>query len=59
LNSIEKNLSITIILISSIIMSVMFFTISYFYIQNTYGDFEKDMQEFVKNYYDEEKIKNK
>jgi len=30
--SIEKNLSITIILISSTIMSVMIFAISYFYV---------------------------
>jgi len=53
--SIEKNISITIISISIIIMSTMIFAISYFYIQNTYDDFEKDMQEFINSYYDEEK----
>jgi len=36
-------------------MSAMIFAISYFYVQNTYDDFEKDMQEFAKSYYDEEK----
>jgi len=36
-------------------MSVMIFAISYFYVQNTYDDFEKDIQEFAQNYYDEEK----
>ncbi|RBQ29145.1 cache domain-containing protein [Aliarcobacter vitoriensis] len=52
--SIEKNLSKIIISTSIIIMSAMIFAISYFYVQNTYEDFEEDMQRFVKEYYDEE-----
>jgi len=36
-------------------MSAMIFAISYFYVQNTYDDFKKDIQEFAQNYYDEEK----
>ncbi|WP_418187216.1 hypothetical protein ACNSOP_06010 [Aliarcobacter lanthieri] len=53
--SIEKNLSKIIISTSIIIMSAMIFAISYFYVQNTYDDFEHDMDKFVKDYYDEEK----
>ncbi|QKF58547.1 cache domain-containing protein [Aliarcobacter lanthieri] len=53
--SIENNLSKIIISTSIIIMSAMIFAISYFYVQNTYDDFEHDMDKFVKDYYDEEK----
>ncbi|MFA9374311.1 MAG: cache domain-containing protein [Poseidonibacter sp.] len=51
----EKNLSKITIYIFIIIMSSMIFMISYFYVKNTYADFEIQMQKFVKEYYDEQK----
>jgi len=47
----EKNLSKIIIYIFIIIMSSMIFMISYFYIDNTYKDFDIQMEKFVKEYY--------
>jgi len=47
----EKNLSKMIIYIFIIIMSTMIFMISYFYIINTYKDFDVQMENFVKQYY--------
>ena len=47
----EKNLSKIIIYIFIIIMSTMIFMISYFYIDNTYKDFDRQMEVFVKEYY--------
>lgn len=51
----EKNLSKIIIYIFIIIMSSMIFMISYFYVKNTYDDFEKQMENFVHEYYEEQK----
>ncbi|MGB5791598.1 cache domain-containing protein [Poseidonibacter sp.] len=51
----EKNLSKITIYIFIIIMSSMIFMISYFYVKNTYADFEIQMQKFVKEYYDNKK----
>ena len=51
----EKNLSKITIYIFIIIMSSMIFMISYFYVKNTYEDFEIQMQKFVQEYYDEQK----
>lgn len=52
---IEENLSKTIIYTFIIIMSSMIFAISYFYIQNTYDNFDEEMKTFVEEYYNEEK----
>ncbi len=51
----EKNLSKITIYIFIIIMSSMIFMISYFYVKNTYEDFEIQMQKFVQEYYNEQK----
>jgi len=51
----EKNLSKMIIYIFIIIMSTMIFMISYFYIDNTYKDFDIQMEKFVKEYYQEKR----
>ena len=48
----EKNLPKMIIYLFSIIMSSMIFMISYFYIDNTYKDFNIQMNEFVKESYE-------
>ena len=47
----EKNLPKMIIYIFTIIVSSMIFMISYFYIDNTYKDFDVQMEKFVKEYY--------
>ncbi|MGB5867499.1 MAG: cache domain-containing protein [Arcobacteraceae bacterium] len=48
----EKNISKIIIYIFIIIMSSMIFMISYFYVVNTYRDFDIQMEKFVKEYYE-------
>ena len=51
----EKNLSKTIIFTFIIIMTSMIVAISYFYVHNTYDDFEIEMDKFVNEYYSEKK----
>ena len=51
----EKNLSKTIILTFIIIMSSMVLSMSYFYINNTYDDFEIQMGKFKEEYYSDKK----
>ena len=51
----ENNLSKTIILTFIIIMSSMVAAISYFYVTNTYDDFEFEMQKFESEYYEDKK----
>ena len=51
----ENNLSKITIYIFIIIMSSMIFMISYFYVKNTYDDFEKQMENFVQEYYEDQK----
>ena len=47
----ENNLSKSIIFTFIIIMSSMISAISYFYVNNTYDDFEIEMDKFVQEYY--------
>ncbi len=47
----EQKLSKIIIFTFIIIMSSMIFAISYFYVNNTYDDFDTQMDKFVKEYY--------
>ncbi|WP_323587264.1 cache domain-containing protein [Aliarcobacter butzleri] len=49
--SMENNLSKSIIFTFIVIMSSMIFAISYFYVNNTYDDFEIQMNKFVEEYY--------
>lgn len=51
----EKNVSKFIIYLFIIIMSLMVGLISYFYVKNTYDDFNKDMEQFVQEYYTTQK----
>ena len=51
----EQNLSKIIIYIFIIIMSSMIFAISYFYVSNTYDNFEIEMDKFVEEYYTNKK----
>jgi len=51
----EKNISKMIIYIFIIIMTTMILLISYFYVKNTYEDFEIQMQRFVQDQYDDQK----
>ncbi|MBP7769968.1 MAG: cache domain-containing protein [Aliarcobacter sp.] len=51
----EKNLSKIIIFTFIIIMTSMIFAISYFYVSNTYDNFELEMDKFVKEYYSDKK----
>ena len=51
----EKNLSKTIIFTFIIIMTTMIVAISYFYVHNTYNDFEVEMDKFVNEYYSDKK----
>lgn len=51
----EKNVSKFIIYLFIIIMSLMVAFISYFYVKNTYEDFNKDMEQIVKEYYNTQK----
>jgi two-component system, NtrC family, C4-dicarboxylate transport sensor histidine kinase DctB len=51
----EKNLSKTIIFTFIIIMTSMIVAISYFYVNNTYAEFEVEMDKFINEYYSEKK----
>lgn len=51
----EKNLSNFIIYIFISIMSVMIFSISYFYVKNTYNEFDVQVEEFVQKYYEDKR----
>lgn len=51
----EKNISKIIIYVFIIIMTSMIFMISYFYVKNTYEDFDLQMEKFVYDYYDNQK----
>ncbi|WP_228135589.1 cache domain-containing protein [Halarcobacter anaerophilus] len=51
----EKNISKMIIYIFIIIMTTMIFLISYFYVKNTYEDFEIQMEKFVQDQYNDQK----
>jgi len=51
----EKNLSKIIIFTFIIIMSTMVLAMSYFYVKNTYDDFEIEMEKFQEEYYSEKK----
>ena len=51
----EKNLPKMIIYIFAIIMSSMILMISYFYIDNTYKNFDVQMETFVKEYYQDKR----
>lgn len=51
----EKNVSKFIIYLFIIIMSLMVAFISYYYVKNTYDDFNKDMEQFVQDYYNTQK----
>ena len=48
---IEKNLSKIIIFTFIVIMSTMVFAMSYFYVKNTYDNFEVEMNKFEQEYY--------
>lgn len=51
----EQKLSKIIIFTFIIIMTSMIIAISYFYVNNTYDDFEMEMEKFVEEYYQEKK----
>ena len=51
----EKNLSKTIILTFMIIMTSMVAAMSYFYVSNTYDDFEVQMEKYKDEYYSDKK----
>lgn len=51
----EKNISKIIIYIFIIIMSLMIVFISYFYVKNTYSDFERDTNKYINDYYSHQK----
>jgi C4-dicarboxylate-specific signal transduction histidine kinase len=51
----EKNVSKFTIYLFIIIMSLMVVSISYYYVQNAYDDFDKDMKNFVQEYYNTQK----
>ena len=51
----EKNISKIIIYVSIVIMTSMTFFISYFYVKNTYEDFDVQMKKYVEEYYETEK----
>ncbi|QKF78397.1 cache domain-containing protein [Arcobacter defluvii] len=52
----EKNLSKIIIFTFIVIMSSMVFAMSYFYVKNTYNDFDIEMEKFVNEYYSDKKM---
>lgn len=52
----EKNLPKIIIYVFMIIMTSMILMISYFYVKNTYENFEINMQDFQEQYYNQQKI---
>lgn len=47
----EKNISKIIIYIFIVIMTTMITLISYFYVKNTYADFDVELKKFVNDYY--------
>ena len=51
----EKNISRIIIFIFIVIMTTMISFISYFYVKNTYDDFELELNKFVNDYYSHQK----
>ncbi len=51
----EKNISKIMIYVFMIIMTSMIFMISYFYVKNTYQDFDIQMDKFAKKYYHNQK----
>ncbi len=51
----EKNISKITIYVFLIIMTTMILMISYFYVTNTYEDFELQMKKFVEEHYDDQK----
>ncbi len=51
----EKNISKITIYVFIIIMSSMILMISYFYVKNTYEDFELQMDKFIQEHYKKEK----
>ena len=52
---IEKNLSKIIIFTFIVIMTSMVFAMSYFYVKNTYNDFDLEMEKFINEYYSDKK----
>ncbi len=51
----EKNISRIIIFIFIVIMTTMISFISYFYVKNTYSDFDLELNKFVNDYYSHQK----
>lgn len=51
----EKNISRIIIYIFIVIMTTMITLISYFYVKNTYADFDVELNKFVNDYYSHQK----
>lgn len=51
----EQNVSKFIIYVFIIIMSLMIASISYYYVKNTYDDFDRDMEQLVNDYYTTQK----
>lgn len=51
----EKNISRIIIFIFIVIMTTMVSFISYFYVKNTYSDFDLELNKFVNDYYSHQK----
>lgn len=51
----EQNVSKFIIYVFIIIMSLMIASISYYYVKNTYEDFDRDMEQLVNDYYTTQK----
>jgi len=51
----EKNIARIIIYIFIVIMTTMISFISYFYVKNTYSDFEIELNKFVQDYYSHQK----
>ena len=52
---IEKNLSKIIIFTFIVIMTSMVFAMSYFYVKNTYSDFDVETEKFINEYYSDKK----
>ncbi len=52
----EKNISKIIIYVFIIIMTTMILMISYFYVNKTYEDFDLQMENFVQEYYENQKV---
>ncbi len=52
----EKNISKITIYVFIIIMTTMILMISYFYVKNTYEDFDLQMEKFIQEHYKKQKI---